>query len=145
MVGLKKLASISKESNEISESKEKQRIRIINEEYEKFFHDIVMDIELKLKEAAFHGKHSLFVADFFIYNYGRIEEFHPNFTKPIDAKVVGNMYTSWGNTVTEKDVIETMSGNLRRIYDFLKTEGLNPRIDYNDNNSNSVFEINIEW
>jgi len=143
MIGLKKLANIAKEGNALLDVIEKKRIRIINENYEKFFNDIVMDIEMKLKETALQGKHSLFVADFFPYDYGAPEG-HPNFTKPIDEKVVGNMYTSWGKTVTEKDVIETMSGNLKRVYDFLKSEGLMPRIDCDICNEN-MFQIFIDW
>ena len=115
------------------------------EKYEKIYHDAIDDLENKLKVCAINGKRSYTVATFTMFSYGINEIVFDELKRKVGSH--GNYYCAWNKSIFEKDVIEHMKGNLRRIYEYCNENSLNPKIRYwcDGGGMDEGFEVFIEW
>lgn len=72
---------------------------------------------------------------------------HHELEKRRDYLRTSNYCVAWNKSIFEKDVIECMTGNFKRVYDYLVKEGLNPKVDYwtDGGGQDEGFELVIEW
>ncbi|MGL5717672.1 MAG: hypothetical protein ACRCX2_31965 [Paraclostridium sp.] len=122
-----KLISDSFESEQQKEFS--KRIQEQEEKYNKQYSDIIENLEQRLFEEAREGKRKLYVGSFM--NLDR--DFNYSFNKTLL------------NLNIEIEVIPNMSGNLKKIYDYLKEKGLNPELEYTTDYYKEGFAIVIKW
>lgn len=107
------------------------------------YQEAISNLEQNLRNAANAGKRELKVAHFSAFKLGNV-----NVTDEL-KKIRGNngnYYVAWQNkTITERNVIDTMTGNLKRTYLYLKENHLNPSINYWTNERDEGFELIVSW
>lgn len=142
MITLKELSDIT-EIKAKFEKEEKIREEIEHKEkIEKQYQDVIRNLDRRLLSTALDGKRKLSVIEFSALSY-------ENISKDLDKKMGAyrNYYCAWGKTVFESDVLENMTGNFKRIYDYLKENNLNPKIDYwtDGGGYEEGFKLVVEW
>jgi hypothetical protein len=145
MVTLQELTKLYEEKilNDVA-----NRLRIIKERDEKLENEylsIVEPLEDNLITVAKAGYSSLYVAHFSVYS---LTERTRNVTEELHKRRgdVSNYWLAWNlRVITEKDIIECMCGNAKRVYDFLMENNLNPIITYWTNDSDEGFQFHIYW
>ena len=143
---LSKIALGKAERKEQAAEREEQarvkREREYNEKQEKQYQEAIKNLEQRLKDAALDGKNNLRVAHFSAFIGGNVSErLHKK------RGSYGNYYVAWNKTIFESDVIECMQGNLKRVYDYLQENGLNPKVDYwiAGGGMDEGFELVVQW
>lgn len=141
MIQLTELSKIADSKKERDEAARVLREKELNEKYEKEYQDATFDLEKKLKDAATDGRKSFAVAHFSAFSYNVSDKLHKR------RGTHGNYYVAWNKSIFEKDVIECMEGNLKRVYDYLKENNLNPKIQYwtDGGGQDEGFELVIKW
>ena len=142
MIQLNELSKIASGKAERKEQERLERERKYNEKQEKEYQDVIVNLEQRLKDAALDGKNKLRVAHFSAFNDGNVSD---RLYKKRGS--YGNYYVAWNNTIFESDVIDNMQGNLKRVYDYLQTNNLNPKVNYwtDGCGMDEGFELVVEW
>lgn len=142
MIDLNQLSKIVERKSEIEQEEKLRREKERKEKYEKEYQDAIFNLEERLVTAATEGKRKLCVAHFSAFSgYNISDELHKKRGNH------GNYYVAWNKSIFESDVIENMSGNLKRVYDYLKENNLNPKIDYwtDGGGQDEGFELVVVW
>lgn len=144
MVTLDELAKIVKNKESKYERELKRANKKQIDEHNKEYLDIIHNLSGRLKDAATDGLREYTVAQFSAFGFG----LNQTLLDGIRVKKSGNYYCAWvDKEITEQDVIEHMTGNLKRVYDYLKENNLNPHIDYwtDGGGMDEGFRIKIKW
>jgi hypothetical protein len=142
MIHLNELKEITE--NKFQRDKEEQ-LRIekeINEKFENEYQEVISNLEQRLRDAATNGQRKLAVAHFSAFSGGNVSNLlHKK------RGNYGNYYVAWSKTIFESDVIENMQGNLKRVYDYLKENNLNPKVYYwtDGGGQDEGFELVVAW
>lgn len=145
MISITELAKLSNDKF----AKEEQAMLLASkkelEDYNKRYHDLIDDLENKLKELAMNGVRTYTVARFSAFGYGINETVSNNLKLKVGSH--GNYYCAWNKSIFEKDVIEHMVGNLKRVYEYCDENSLKPRIRYwcDGGGMDEGFEVYVEW
>jgi Zn/Cd-binding protein ZinT len=142
MIQLNKLSKIASGKAERDEQERLEREREYNEKQEKQYQEVIENLEQRLKNAALDGKNQLEVAHFSAFTGGNISDrLHKK------RGSYGNYYVAWNKAIFESDVIENMQGNLKRVYDYLQSNNLNPIVNYwtDGGGMDEGFELVVEW
>lgn len=141
MIQLAELSKIADSKKERDEAARLLREKELNEKYEQEYQDAIFELEKRLKDAATDGIRKLSVAHF--------SAFGCNFSDELQKRrgTHGNFYVAWKIAIFEKDVVECMQCNFKRLYNYLKENNLNPKIEYWTDGGGMYegFEIVIEW
>lgn len=142
MIKLKKLSKIVERKAEIEKEEQIRKEKKRNELFEEEYQDAIKNIEERLVATASEGKSKLSVAHFSAFSGYNISD---NLHKKIGNH--GNYCCAWNKSIFESDVIENMSGNLKRVYDYLIENNLNPKIDYwtDGGGLDEGFELVVVW
>lgn len=141
MIQLKELSKIVERKEEIDQEAKIKREKENKERCQKEYENAILNLEERLINAATMGRKSLSVAHFSAFSGGNVSE------KLHSKSKGGNYYVSWGKSIFGKDVIEHMEGNLKRVYDYLQENGLDPKIEYwtDGGGQDEGFELVIKW
>lgn len=142
MINLKELSKIVERKDEIEQEEKIRKEKERKERFEKEYQDAIKNLEERLVTAATDGKRKLSVAHFSAFSgYNITDNLHKKRGNH------GNYYCAWNKSIFESDVIENMSGNLKRVYDYLIENNLNPKIDYwtDGGGQDEGFELVVVW
>ena len=142
MIQLNELSKIASEKAERDKQDRLEQERKYNEKQEKEYQKAIENLEQRLKNAALDGKKKLQIAHFSAFNGGNISDrLHKK------RGDYGNYYVAWNKVIFERDVIENMQGNLKRVYDYLQTNNLKPKVNYwtDGGGMDEGFELVVKW
>ena len=117
-------------------TKIKDRVKLEKEVIE--YNDIVSNLDQNLKDAASRGKSS--------YSVMHTTEIYA-YDEALADKMVKHLYLrcAWGQTVSAEDIIKVMKGNLKKVYEYLEENKLNPILRYWTDGDAEGVEIVIKW
>lgn len=106
------------------------------------YNTIISDLEKRLIAVAKSGQRKYPVAHFSAFTGNNVSE--KLYSKRGNY---GNYYCAWNKTIFQEDVIKYMSGNLKRVYDYLVDNKLNPIVEYwtDGGGMDEGFELVIKW
>lgn len=142
MIQLNDLTKITENKSQRDKEEQLRRERERTEKFEKEYQEAISNLEQRLKDAATDGKRKLSVSHFSAFSGGNIsDELHKK------RGSFGNYYVAWNKAIFESDVIENMQGNLKRVFDYLKENNLNPKVDYwtDGGGQDEGFELVVVW
>lgn len=142
MIQLNELTKITENKFQRDKEEQLRRERERTEKFEKEYWEAISNLEQRLIDAATDGKRKLSVAHFSAFSGGNISEgLHKK------RGSFGNYYVAWNKAIFESDVIENMQGNLKRVFDYLKENNLNPKVNYwtDGGRQDEGFELVIVW
>ena len=141
MINLNQLSKIVERKLEIEQEEHLRKEKLRQEKYEKEYQDAIFNLEERLITSAKEGKRKLCVAHFSAFSYNILDELHK---KRGNCR---NYCVAWNNSIFESDVIQYMSGNLKRVYEYLKENNLNPKINYwtDGGGQDEGFELVVVW
>lgn len=140
MITLKELQDISEGVKNKKAAALKEENRIYTEKQDIEYYGLMSELSLILKEAAMAGKTEKVVYQASAYS--------DNFSSELYTRRKGaNYYVSWGKSINQKDIIETMRGNFGRIYNRLIELGFTPVVKYWTDGCgiDEGFQIIIKW
>lgn len=142
MIQLSELAKIAENKHQRDKEAQLRREREQSEKFEQEYQKAISNLEQRLKDAATDGKRKLTVAHFSAF-------FGENISDRLHKKrgSFGNYYVAWNKSIFESDVIENMQGNLKRVFEYLKENNLNPKIDYwiDGGGQDEGFQLVVVW
>lgn len=117
-----------------------KRIQEQEEKYNKQYSDIIENLEQRLFEKAKQGERKLYVGTFMNWD----KDFSL-LNMMFKAKKVTTLYNALNDLNIETEVIPNISGNLKKVYDYLKEKGLDPELEYTTDYHKEGFAIVVKW
>ena len=141
------------ELTKLAEDKKAREDRLIEiasqkelNEFNKQYQDVVESLEIKLRAAAEEGKRHFIIFSRSAFGSGLSKIVTDELYSMM--KKSGNYYCAWRDgIIKESDVIRCATGNFKRIYDYLKSQDLNPKIRHwmDNGGMDEGFEIVVNW
>lgn len=146
MVTLEELRQITNDKHKKFELERQKATKAEQDNYEMMYQNIIRDLSSKLKKAAADGNTQFLVHYFSAFGFGLNQTLSDEIKQKMRGS--GNYFCAWRDKkITEKDVIEHMVGNFKRVYEYLKENELEPKIQYwtDGGGMDEGFEIIIRW